>query len=241
MKPERKPLLIRGNMHLGNDFWTFSLPARKSCRLGMTDACEDVCYALDFVFLTPSSRKKHDDNWERAQDPEEFRADLYAEIRYKRVRRVRIHVAGDFFSVEYAQAWLWVARRCKTTTFLFYTRAWRAPEMRDTLIAFASLPNVHAFWSEDRETCACDFPVGRRAFLCTTIEDELLVPPGVLVFRQKTKPARKWINGSWVCAKEQGLPTGITCSSCRVCVRPEPLPAEPASRGRDGSASEARI
>jgi len=34
MKPERRPLLIKGNMHLGDDFWTFSLPTRKSCKLG---------------------------------------------------------------------------------------------------------------------------------------------------------------------------------------------------------------
>ena len=240
MNIERKPLLIRGNMHLGDEFHQFSLPARKSCKLGMSGACEDVCYALDFVFMQASARKKHEDNWERAQDLDEFRADLYAEIRYKRIRRIRIHVAGDFFSPAYLLAWMWVANRCKTTDFLFYTRAWRAAEMRGAFVEFASLPNVFAFWSEDRETGPCDFPVGRRCFLCATLQDELLVPPGVLVFRQRTRPSRKWINGSWVCAKEQGLPTGLTCSSCRVCVRPAPLPVEPGGRGRDGSASAPR-
>ena len=142
MKPERRPLLVKGNMHLGDTFWTFSLPARLSCKLGMTDACEDVCYALDFVFLTPSSRKKHGDNWERAQEPAEFTSDLYAQIRYQRIKRIRIHVAGDFFSVDYLLSWLWVARRCRTTTFLFYTRSWRAAEMRAPLVEMAGLPNV---------------------------------------------------------------------------------------------------
>ena len=237
MKPERKPLLIKGNMHLGDESWQFSLPARKSCKLGMTEPCEDVCYALDFVFMQASARRKHEDNWERAQDLDEFQADLYAEVRYKRVRRLRIHVAGDFFSLDYLLVWLWIAKRCKTTKFLFYTRSWRAPELRDALIEIASLPNVFAFWSEDRETGPCHFPAGRRCFLCTSLQDEMLVPPGVLIFRQKTKPSKKWINGSWVCAKEQGLPTALTCSSCQVCVNPDPLPVEPGGRGRDGSAS----
>ncbi len=174
------------------------------------------------------------------QDPEEFASDLYAEIRYRRVKRIRIHVAGDFFSLAYLLAWLWVARRCRTTTFLFYTRSWRSPEMRDALIEIASLPNVYAFWSEDRETGPCDFPVGRRAFLCTTIQDELLVPPGLLVFRHQTRTVAKFINGSWVCAKEQGTKTGVTCSSCQRCVSPEPWPVAPERRERDGSASSPR-
>ena len=237
MKPERKPLLIRGNMHLGSDFWTFSLPARTTCKLGMTDACEDVCYALDFVFLQASARRKHQDNFERAQDTTEFANDLHAEIRYRRIRRIRLHVSGDFFSVEYARTWLRVAQRCRATTFLFYTRAWRSPEMHEVLVGLASLPNVFAFWSEDRETGPCDLPVGRRCFLCATPQDELLVPPGVLIFRQRSRPPRKWINGSWVCAKEQGLSTGLTCSTCQVCVKTDPIPVEPSRRGRDGSAS----
>jgi hypothetical protein len=240
MKPERRPLLVKGNMHLGGDFWTFSLPARKSCKLGMTEACEDVCYALDFVFITPSAKKKHGDNWERAQDTAEFASDLYAEIRYRRVKRLRIHVAGDFFSVDYLKAWTWVASRCKTTRFLFYTRAWRDPAMREPLIEISSLPNVFAFWSEDRETGPCDIPVGRRCFLCTNLQDELLVPPGVLVFRHKTATVAKFLNGSWVCAKEQGTKTGVTCSSCEQCVKSNPWPVAPEGRERGGSASETK-
>ncbi len=165
---------------------------------------------------------------------------MIAEIRFRRVKSVRIHVAGDFFSVEYAQAWLAIARRCKTTSFWFYTRAWRAQEICDMLTALASLPNVYAFWSEDRDTGPCDLPFGRRAFLCTTIQDELIVPPGVLVFRQKTSAVRKFNNGSWVCAKEQGTKTGVTCSICKVCVSRAPMLVAPEGRGRDGSASGAQ-
>jgi len=202
----------------------------------MTDPCEDVCYALDFVFLTPTSKKKHGDNWERAQNTDEFLSDLYAEIRYRRVKRIRIHVGGDFFSVPYLQAWSWVAERCKTTTFLFYTRAWRAAEMRVPLIAMAACQRLRILVGGPRHR-PCDFPVGRRAFLCTNFQDELLVPSGVLVFRHQTRTIAKFINGSWVCAKEQGTKTGVTCSSYKQCVKPDPWPVSSEGRGRDGSAS----
>lgn len=233
---ERKPMLYHGNQHLGRDFWTFSLPARETCP-GATLACLMVCYALGFVFLTKSSLTRHTENWDRAKATEEFARDIILEIRYRRIRMLRVHVAGDFFSADYVRAWTRIARRCKTTEFLFYTRSWRVEEMRAPLVELAGLPNVSGFWSEDRDTGPCDLPNGRRCFLATTIQDELLVPPGVLVFREVTREPRKFINGSWVCAKEQGTRAGVTCSSCLQCVKDEPWPVAPEGRGRDGSAS----
>lgn len=240
MHLDPEPLFIRGNMHLGGDYHTWSIPARLTCKLGMTDVCLAVCYALDFFFLTPTAKRKHGRNYERAQDTIQFVNDALAEIRYKRVKKLRVHVGGDFFSLEYIDAWFTIAKRCKSTKFLFYTRAWRSPEAEPKLEALAALSNVYAFWSEDRDTGPCTISVGRRAFLCTNIQDELLVPPGVLVFRHRTTTVRKFINGAWVCAKEQGTKTGITCSACGVCVSREPLPVPPERRDRDGSASAAQ-
>jgi Gene product 88 len=234
---EIEDFLHFGNQHLGNTFHTFSIPAKHTCP-GATLACLLVCYAMGFVFLTRSSLAKHTRNWRRAEDTELFAREMYREVRYRRVKRLRIHVAGDFFNAAYVRAWIWVARRSKTTKFLVYTRSWRVPEMRDTLVELAKLPNVYAFWSEDRDSGPCDLPHGRRAFLCVNLQDELLVPPGVLVFREVTSTAKKFINGSWVCAKEQGTKTGITCSSCLRCVKRGPWPVAPGGRGRDGPEAE---
>lgn len=89
----------------------------------------------------------------------------------------------------------------------------------------ASLDNVYAWWSEDRDSGPCPLPVGRRCFLCTSPADEARVPPGVqLVFRDYDKPARKWVGPAWVCPKEQGVPHGLTCSTCRRCFEPGPMP-----------------
>jgi hypothetical protein len=234
---ERKPMLTTGNSHLGPLIHSFSLPAFSTCP-GATLACLLVCYALNFLFFTRQNLAKHKAHWERAGDESRFARDLIAEIRWKRVEVLRIHVSGDFFGVAYIKAWARIARSCRRVKFLFYTRSWRVAELRPHLIELASLPNVYAFWSEDRDTGASDMPVGRRCFLCVEAGDEVLVPPGVLVFREDTKVAGKWINGSWVCPKEQRTRSPITCSMCRRCFLPDPfpLPPEMRRRGRDDAA-----
>ena len=158
-----------------------------------------------------------------------------------RVKRLRVHVAGDFFGIAYIRAWTRIARACQRATFVFYTRSWRRPEMREPLIELASLPNIQAFWSEDRDSGPSDLPVGRRCFLIVDPEDGALVPPGLLVFRSDDRTPLKWVNGSWVCPKEQGTGAGITCSACRWCFKPGPLPVPPDQRdaARIGSAPAA--
>jgi hypothetical protein len=239
MESDRTPMIYRGNTHLGPLIHTFSLPAFATCP-GSTLACLAACYALGNLFRMGPSLRRYQANWENALDEAAFARSITAEIRWKLVKTLRIHVAGDFFSIAYIRAWIRIAKSCKQTRFLFYTRSWRVAELRPHLIELASLPNVFAWWSEDRDTGPADMPVGRRCFLCVEAADEALVPPGVLVFREDVKTARKWLNGSWVCPKEQGTGSEVTCSSCLRCLVPGPLPVpqEERKRGRDGSASQ---
>jgi hypothetical protein len=226
---ERTPMLTAGNAHLGPLIHTFSIPASSTCP-GATPACLRVCYAREFLFLVRTNLARHTTNRERAGAPGPGAADRSAEIRWKRVKILRIHVAGDFFDAAYIRAWIRIASSCKRVKFLFYTRSWRVPELRPHLIELAWLPNVFAHWSEDRDTGPADLPVGRRCFLCAGPADEALVPPGVLVFRDDEKVPRKWINGSWVCPKEQGTEAGVTCSSCLRCLVRAPWPLPPGGR-----------
>jgi protein gp88 len=243
---ERRDMLQPGNTHVGWMIHTFSLPAFSTCP-GSTLACLQACYAMGFLFWSRSTLAAHRANWERSLDaPEAFAHEMIEEIRYKRVKFFRIHVAGDFFSVPYIQAWLRIARACPRVKFLFYTRSWRVPELLPHLLTLASRPNVYAWWSEDRHSGSAILPVGRRCFLCVDAADEALIPPGVdLVFRDDTRAVRKWAGGVWVCPKENGAEAGITCSSCLWCLLPGPFPVPPEMRtgGRDVSASppETRI
>src|SRR5262249_34681387 len=240
-RPRRHEYLQPGNTHVGWMIFTFSIPARSTCP-GATLLCLLICYALDFLFLTKTTLRAHTKNWYRAKaDPPMFVTELVEEIRFKYVKTLRVHVAGDFFSVLYVKCWFNIARSCPGVKFLFYTRSWRVPEILPHLLELARLPNVYAWWSEDRDSGAAIFPVGRRCFLCVNADDEKLVPPGVdLVFRHDTRAVRKWVNGVWVCPKENGTGAGITCSACLRCLRPGPFPVPPEMRRgeRDGSAPQ---
>ncbi len=48
------------------------------------------------------------------------------------------------------------------------------------------------------------------------------------MFRTDTRVPRKWVGPVWICPKEQGIPNGLTCESCRRCFVPGPMP-----RGRE--------
>jgi hypothetical protein len=223
-QPMPRPMLTEGNAHLGRLIWSFSIPAFSTCP-GSTLACLSACDALNFLFSIRSTLDLHKANWERAEKPDEFARAMIHEIKGKYVRVLRIHVAGDFFVKLYVRAWIKVARSCPGVTFLFSTRSWRVPELVPDPVDLATLPNVYAWWSEDRDTGTCHLPVGRRCFLCIEPGDEALVPAGVdLVFRADTRRPLKWLGPTWVCPKEQGIANGLTCSSCRRCFLPGPMP-----------------
>jgi hypothetical protein len=236
--PERPPEMLReGNKHIGRSLWSWSIPAAITCP-GMTRACELVCYALQFLFVFTRNFDLHHSQYEWAKTaPVKFATAMIAEIRFKRVKVLRIHVAGDFFSVEYIRAWIRIARSCRGTTFVFYSRSWRVPELVPPLLELAALPNVWAWWSADRESGIARFPVGRWCYLCIEERDEEFIPAGIeLVFRHKPRSPRKWIGTVWVCPKEQSVEHGLTCESCRQCFVPGPMP-----RGKGPERDDARL
>jgi hypothetical protein len=219
-----RPMLTEGNAHLGRLIWSFSIPAFSTCP-GATFACLAACYALNFLFYVRTTLDLHQANWERTEKPDEFARALIHEIKGQYVRVLRIHVAGDFFARSYVRAWTRIARSCPGVTFLFYTRSWRVPELVPGLVELATLPNVFAWWSEDRDSGGCNLPAGRRCFLCIEPGDEALVPDSVdLVFRSYSRRPLKWIGPVWVCPKEQGTGAALTCSACRRCFVPGPMP-----------------
>jgi hypothetical protein len=234
--PRRRHLLTAGNTHLGAALFSFSIPAAATCP-GATDACLAHCYALKFRFRHyPDVVARHHANWNRTLDPERFAADMGREIRQRSAGIVRIHVSGDFYNAAYTRAWLKVVRSCPRTTFLFYTRSWRVPEIAPLLVELASRPTVFAWWSEDRDSGPCRLPGGRRCYLAVDAADEAAVPQDVdLVFRARHRAPRKWCGSVWTCAKEQGVPHGLTCSSCRRCFVPGPMPRRPEGRAVPGA------
>lgn len=62
---------------------------------------------------------------------------------------LRIHVSGDFFSIEYINAWVEICSAFPQIKFWTYTRSWIVSEMLPSLKRLKSLPNMQLFASTD--------------------------------------------------------------------------------------------
>jgi hypothetical protein len=224
-------VLGRPNTKLGNDIWSWSIPPVKTCP-GKTAICSALCYATKGRFSFNSVKERHRKNLTLAESPQ-FVSTMISLLREHDVKVMRIHVAGDFNTVEYVRKWQEIVRHCKSVTFYAYTRSWRVPRLQEELRKLAALPNMHLWLSCDKDTNA---PIRmantRRAYMSSGDNDF----PGYrvdLVFRDRDANVIKWDpRGALVCPFENGVESkrGITCSRCKLCFRNEDVPRQPSER-----------
>jgi hypothetical protein len=87
---------------------------------------------------------------------------MIADLKRQFARVVRVHVAGDFYDEDYTQKWLEVIQELPHVQFFAYTRSWRVSDILPSLIQLAREPNMHLWWSIDRETGGAPFVPGVR-------------------------------------------------------------------------------
>ncbi|MGW8177247.1 MAG: GP88 family protein [bacterium] len=124
-------LLVYGNDKLGA-IANFSLPAMKTCP-GKTKFCKRFCYGQRNWYRTERVKQGLWDRYFISLSPQ-FADRVIGEIKDKKIKLVRIHTVGDFYSVEYIKKWEKIARACAgSTKFYGYTRSWRVDELRPHL------------------------------------------------------------------------------------------------------------
>lgn len=213
-------MISKGNTKLGKGIWVWNIPAVATCP-GATDLCRDVCYALRGRFRSQATKQKHEDNWQKLSILPEFPGWMIASLHLMGVRVLRVHVAGDFYSVAYARKWVRIVKTCPDVIFYAYSRSYRIPAIRKELLKLASLANFHLWWSVDRQTgiAICEPPIKGMAYLSTG-DDDLPDYPVTLVFRDNDDTPMVFDqNGNWVCPYEQGVrrKVKITCTTCKYC------------------------
>lgn len=212
------PDLSPGNNKLGA-IANWSIPAMLSCP-GKSTLCEELCYADRGYYYTSSVRDKLYANWAVARSSV-FVPWMIRCIQHYDARVVRVHVAGDFFSADYATAWGEIFSACPDVRFYYYTRSWRVPSVRLALEA-ARQPNVRVWYSCDAETGK---PVGlgrspiRLAYMMTAGEDRPAFDVDLVFRDQSYRPGErlKRIAGRRVCPAEQHESQHARCDSCRIC------------------------
>lgn len=125
---------------------------------GSSIECESICYAKRVISTPPVWEMwKVNSESERLPGGEDPLPDD--------AKLVRIHVSGDFSSVEYVEDWIVLAESRPEVDFFCYTRSWRIPALLPSLEQLRSLPNVELFASMDQSIQEMP-PLGwRRAWI----------------------------------------------------------------------------
>jgi hypothetical protein len=129
-----------GNSKVGHGpgVYTYSRLPVATCP-GATDWCKEFCYALRVDGIVR-------DLWDQ-NSGEQIIPPLP-----KDATLVRIHVSGDFDTVEYIEQWEALVDQHPDVKFWGYTRSWRISELMEPLEFLRQMPNVQLFASVDPGT-----------------------------------------------------------------------------------------
>jgi hypothetical protein len=129
----------KGNAKLGNDIFTFSLPAGYACPgakdclsragrhgSGIQDGLDTKfrCFAASDEVQYKNVREQRWFNFEllKGKTTEQMTQLIEASLP-KKANLIRVHVSGDFFNQQYFDAWMEVARKNPLRTFYAYTKS----------------------------------------------------------------------------------------------------------------------
>jgi len=189
-------LLVRGNSKLGKDIWSFSLPAIDTCP-GSTSLCRKICYAARYQKRFKNTLVKYENNLQVFN-----KEDMIKEIFDISPKVVRIHVAGDFYSVDYINDWIDIIKACSHVTFYAYTRSYGVdPELNRELKRLSALDNMTLLLSTDKEK---NHPDISKSFREAAIDAPSWRGPQFL-------SSQKIIT----CPEQTGK--AASCSKCKLC------------------------
>ena len=104
----------------------FSLPAYKTQNNKMVcpfaKDCVKYCYAQKGNYRFPTVKKGLNNRYELSKK-DEFITIMNANILLERPTHVRIHDSGDFYSVDYLNKWVQIAKDNKDVIFYAYTKS----------------------------------------------------------------------------------------------------------------------
>ena len=126
---------------------SFSLPVITTCP-GKTPFCDRFCYGLKGWFVLANVRETNDRRLDATLKPD-FADIIVQEIRKTRAPAFRLHVIGDFYTVEYVEKWIDIADRLPDVIFFGSTRSWRCEFLSEALKTLRDLPNVYIKASVD--------------------------------------------------------------------------------------------
>lgn len=99
----------------GPEVFAFNLPSPKTCK--PTKWCAANCYAQSIHL----NKLRREERYEISLS-KEFPGLVIGEIKKKKIKLVRLHSTGDFYSKNYIKKWIKIAQNCPNTLFRTSTR-----------------------------------------------------------------------------------------------------------------------
>ena len=173
LREESRLYISHGNRKMQKRFMVFNLPHKITCP-GRTPLCESICYARKAEAAYPDCYPSRLRNLDASKMPD-FVDAVYNHIKRNAARRpfFRIHESGDFYSQEYLDKWIEIARMCQNVKFLAFTKSFA--------LDFSNIPaNMQIVWSIMPDTDMTTVPSGPRAYAgaCQGMPENVLECPG---------------------------------------------------------------
>ncbi len=185
--------------------------------------CVEICYVNSNRQSWKGSRVRRKVYYVLSRSAN-FADNMIASLKGLHVVAVRIHDAGDFFSVLYILKWIRIIRACPDIKFFAYTRAWVVAELVPALARLAAERNMTLLLSfaysmlNDIPPELAHLP---RTWVATNDND---IPPAYLqidlVFRNLRNGLTRLEDlrhfGAMCCPAETGWGE-TTCDKCKFC------------------------
>jgi len=116
----KRKLLIAGNSTMPSSVGIFNLPPLLTCT--PSEWCLKHCYALKGRFLWTTTKEAY--YWRYSQSlMKNFAEKMISEINWRRsIKYVRVHISGDFYSCDYIDKWVRIAKTLPEIIFRTNTR-----------------------------------------------------------------------------------------------------------------------
>lgn len=119
-----------------DNIFKFSLPVKSTC-IGAKD-CLAYCYATKGAYRTYAKTiaKSHAKNFEFSES-KSFVSSMLSELNRRKIKIVRLHDSGDFYSQDYVNKWVTIASYNPKIKFYAYTKS-----LNLDFTEFTRLPNT---------------------------------------------------------------------------------------------------
>jgi hypothetical protein len=143
-------LISTGNTKTGP---AFSIPEGVTCP-GKTKTCAAMCYVQTGRMALPANKGYRKDRLSavlKMVNDGTFLDNMTKEIKKLKLKTLRIHDSGDFFSPMYAHDWGMTIWNNPDVKFWAYTRSFTVPGIMAELVRWAGLANFSLWLSADKD------------------------------------------------------------------------------------------